>query len=254
MSRRRQISTRAQPNTASIPRQFIQTGRKSFRNLALEIASCERCPRLREHCRHIAREKRRMYKNETYWGRPIPGFGDPDARLLIVGLAPAAHGANRTGRVFTGDSSGNWLYRELHHFGWSPLAAPTGPGDGLRLSDVYITAAARCAPPGNRPTAEELARCRPYLIEELSLLRRVRVVLCLGRIAFDAYLRSLADAGRPWPGRKPAFAHRVLHRAPGLPILITSYHPSRQTTQTGRLTARMWRSAFKLCHKVLEDS
>jgi uracil-DNA glycosylase family 4 len=202
----------------------------------------------------VAEVKRRMYEDETYWGRPAPGFGDPNARLLIIGLAPGAHGANRTGRVFTGDTSGNWLYEELHHFGWSNLPIPTGPGDGLKLRDVYITAAARCAPPQNRPTSRELTKCRPYLVEELALLRRIRAALCLGRIAFDGYLRSLEDGGRPWPGRKPPFSHGALHRAPGLPALITSYHPSRQNTQTGRLTRGMWRGAFDLCRNVLADS
>jgi uracil-DNA glycosylase family 4 len=239
-----------------LPRQLIQTRRAAFRDLALQIVTCDRCPRLRRHGEDVARRKKRMYRNETYWGRPAPGFGDPNARLLIIGLAPAAHGANRTGRVFTGDASGSWLYRELHHLDWSNLEDSRGPGDGLRLRDVYVTAAARCAPPKNRPTPEDLSNCRPYLVEELSLLRRVEVVLCLGRIAFDGYLKALAERGTPWPGRKPPFAHGILHRPddPRLPLLITSYHPSRQNTQTGRLTAAMWRRVFKLCSKALSAS
>jgi uracil-DNA glycosylase family 4 len=194
-----------------------------------------------------------MFRDQAYWGRPVPGFGDPNARLLIVGLAPAAHGANRTGRVFTGDDSGSWLYRELHHFGWSNLEDSTGPGDGLRLTDVYVTAAARCAPPANKPTAAEIASCRPFLIDEMGLLARVAVVLALGRIAFDAYLRTLGDMGAPWPGPRPRFGHAVLHSRPERrrPVLVSSYHPSRQNTNTGRLTRSMWRAVFRLCRRHL---
>src|SRR5213593_3872534 len=154
------------------------------------IIGCERCPRLRAHCRRVAREKRRAFRNETYWGRPVPGFGDPDARLLVVGLAPAAHGGNRTGRVFTGDSSGSWLYEALHRFGWANQPDSTGRGDALELTGCYVTAAARCAPPANKPTPAEFARCREYLAAEIALLREVRLTITLGHLAHDQWLRA----------------------------------------------------------------
>src|SRR3954462_4949873 len=160
----------------------------SFSSLVSEITTCERCPRLRQHCHAVARTRKREFAGEEYWGRPVPGFGDPEARLLIVGLAPAAHGGNRTGRVFTGDASGDWLYEALHRYGWANQSRAWGHEDGLSLSDCYITAAARCAPPGNRPTGEELNRCRPFLEAELKLLNRVMVVLALGRIGWESWL------------------------------------------------------------------
>jgi uracil-DNA glycosylase family 4 len=237
-----------------MPSGLIQTRRRAFRDLARRIVSCRRCPRLRRHCMEVARTKRRAYREQEYWGRPVPGFGDPDARLLIIGLAPAAHGANRTGRMFTGDASGDWLFAALHRHGFASAPHSRGPGDGMRLRDAYLSAAARCAPPGNRPTAEELAHCLPFLAEEIRLLRRVWVLLCLGRIAYDATLRALAASGRPWPGRRPSFGHALVHRppVPRLPVLVTSYHPSRQNTQTGRLTAEMWDRVFRICREILE--
>lgn len=240
---------------------LLQTRRAPFVALAERVAACERCPRLRAHCREVARVKRRAFRDEEYWGRPVPGFGDPDARLLIVGLAPAAHGANRTGRMFTGDSSGSWLYEALHRFGWANQPDTTGAGDGLRLAGAYVTASARCAPPANKPAPAEIANCRAFLLEELALLTRVRVVLCFGRIAFDAYLAALAARGTPWPGARPAFAHDALHTprssaggaSPSpLPLLVTSYHPSRQNTQTGRLTREMFHAVFARCRGILE--
>jgi uracil-DNA glycosylase len=158
--------------------------------LTREIVACTRCPRLRAHCETIARVRKRQYRDETYWARPVPGFGDPDARLLIVGLAPAAHGGNRTGRVFTGDSSGDWLYEALHRYGWANQPSSIARDDGLALRDCWITAAARCAPPDNRPDREELERCRSWMRAELALLPRVRVIVALGRIGWEAWLRA----------------------------------------------------------------
>jgi len=216
--------------------------------LADEISHCTRCPRLVAWREQVARERRRMYRDEEYWGRPVPGFGDPNARILILGLAPAAHGANRTGRVFTGDRSGDFLYRALYAVGLASQPTSVRRGDGLILRNVFITAACRCAPPANRPTPEELRNCRPWLEGELELLPRIRVVVALGRIAFDDYL---AVAGQ----RRSAFlfAHNRVHRlGPGLPVLISSYHPSQQNTQTGRLTAAMFRKVFEGAVRVAQ--
>jgi uracil-DNA glycosylase family 4 len=223
--------------------------------LAERIAACERCPRLRAHCAEVARVKRRAFRDAEYWARPVPGFGDPNAALLIVGLAPAAHGANRTGRMFTGDAERSWNRDRS-----------VGPGDGLRLAGAYITASARCAPPKNKPEPAELASCRPFLAEEIGLLGRVRVVLCLGRIAFEACLRAFDDAGAPWPRPKPEFRHGAVLTAgapsPGrrageapprrLPTLVCSYHPSRQNTNTGRLTRAMWHAVFARCRALVD--
>ena len=208
------------------------------------VIACERCPRLRAHCEQVAREKRRAYRDQTYWGRPVPAFGDRRARLLIVGLAPAAHGGNRTGRMFTGDSSGDWLYQALHRLGFASQPESTGRRDGLRLRDCFITAAARCAPPGNRPTPLELERCRDYLRAELRLLKNVRVVLVLGHIAHEAWLKA-SGTWQGVPARdRPRFAHGGETVLPGGLILMCSYHPSRQNTHTGRLTRSMWHKVF----------
>ena len=214
------------------------------------VVSCDRCPRLREYCAHVAREKRRAFRDDTYWGRPVPGFGDPDARLLLVGLAPAAHGANRTGRVFTGDGSGDFLMAALHRAGFASLSTSRRPDDGLELRDAYITAAVHCAPPANKPAPEELARCLGHLEAELRALPRVRVVVALGRIAFDAYLRALKQRNivlRP----KPAFGHAAVHRLPNGQVLIGCFHPSRQNTNTGKLTAAMMDVAFQRAVRML---
>jgi uracil-DNA glycosylase family 4 len=192
----------------------------------------------------VAREKVRRYRDEEYWGRPIPSFGNRSARLLIVGLAPAAHGGNRTGRIFTGDRSGDFLYHALHASGFANQPWSRHRGDGLRLRDCYITAAVRCAPPDNKPTAQELATCQPYLVQELRLLRRVRVVVALGRIGFDAFLKAWVRAGRSLPTPRPRFAHGATAELPGGIRLLASYHPSRQNTQTGRLSAAMFQQIF----------
>ena len=210
------------------------------------IVSCEACPRLREYCAQIAREKRRAYRDEIYWGKPVPGFGDPRAELLLVGLAPAAHGANRTGRVFTGDGvggSGDFLMAALHRAGFANIPTSRHKDDGLKLRNAFIAAAVRCAPPGNKPTPEEIARCLPHLDREVAALPRVRVVVGLGKIGFEAYLRLLKQRGllmRPLP----TFAHNASHRLPTGQLLVGCYHPSRQNTNTGKLTPRMMDEVF----------
>jgi uracil-DNA glycosylase family 4 len=192
----------------------------------------------------VARERVARFRHWTYWGRPVPGFGDPDARVLVVGLAPAAHGGNRTGRIFTGDESGNWLYRSMHAAGLANQPTSTDRDDGLRLRGAYVTAAARCAPPANRPLPAELARCRPFLERELALLVRVRVVVVLGRIAHDAFLAALSARGDVVPRPRPRFAHAAEHALPNGLVLLCSYHPSQQNTFTGRLTRPMLDAVF----------
>ena len=187
----------------------------------------------------VARTKRRAYLGDVYWGRPVPGFGDPEARIALVGLAPGAHGANRTGRMFTGDGSGDFLYAALHRAGLASRPVSASRDDGLVLRDAFVTAACRCAPPANRPSPGELARCAPFLDRELRALRRLRVAVALGAIAWKAMLGALARAGREVPRPAPRFAHGAVLELPGGPALVGSYHPSRQNTQTGRLTPEM---------------
>lgn len=221
----------------------VASGVAGVAALAHEVIACTRCPRLRAHCAETARVKVRRFREHDYWGRPVPSFGDPRARLLIVGLAPAAHGANRTGRMFTGDDSGAWLYRALHDAGFASQAESLHRDDGLVLRDAYVTAAAHCAPPGNRPSPAEIAACRPFLVRELVLLERARVVLALGQIAWDAVLVALAEQGivlRP----RPRFGHEAEVRIDARRVLLGSYHPSRQNTQTGRLTREMLASVM----------
>jgi uracil-DNA glycosylase family 4 len=209
------------------------------------IVACARCPRLRTYCRRVARDKKREFRDWTYWGKPVPGFGDPDARLLVVGLAPAAHGANRTGRVFTGDSSGHWLYAALYREGFASRPRSESRDDGLRLDDCYIAAAVRCAPPDNQPSRDELERCRPYLVEEVRLLARVRVVVTLGRVAHESWLKAAGWWKQLAARERPRFAHGATATLPDGTLLIASYHPSRQNTNTGRLTQAMWRAVFR---------
>ncbi|MGD8376762.1 MAG: uracil-DNA glycosylase [Acidobacteriota bacterium] len=218
--------------------------------LRARVTGCRDCPRLVEHRERVAVEKRRAFRQERYWGRPVPGFGDPRARLLVVGLAPAAHGANRTGRMFTGDRSGDFLYAALHRAGFANRAAARRPGDGLHLRDCRITAVVRCAPPANRPTPEERDRCLGYLVTELGLLPRVRVVLCLGGFALDGVLRALARGGRALPSPRPRFAHGAL--LPGSPSILCSYHPSQQNTFTGRLTEAMLDEILQGARELIE--
>jgi uracil-DNA glycosylase family 4 len=215
---------------------------RELKLLQNQIIACERCPRLRAHCAEVAQTKRRAYRDWEYWGKPVPSFGDPDARLLIVGLAPGAHGANRTGRMFTGDSSGDFLYSVLHETGFATQPTSASRDDGLQLVDAYITASAHCAPPDNKPATEELRNCRPYLEHELSLLKNVRVVVALGRVAFDTYL-AIA-------GERRLFAHGAVHDT--APTLISSYHPSQQNTSTGRLTRDMFLDVFLKARAAVE--
>lgn len=199
------------------------------------IVACTRCPRLREYTREVARVKRRAYLDQDYWGKPVPSFGDLDARVLILGLAPGAHGANRTGRMFTGDKSGEFLYRALFETGFASQPTSVSRADGLTLTGAYISASAHCAPPDNKPTREELLNCRPYLERELTLLKNLRVVVALGRMAFNTYLSII--------GKRAKFGHNVAHAFS--PVLLASYHPSQQNTSTGKLTAPMLREVFE---------
>jgi len=228
------------------------TSIRSLAQLERAIIACEKCPRLRDHCARIAVEKKRAFRDQTYWGRPVPGFGHPKARLFIIGLAPAAHGGNRTGRVFTGDQSGSWLYEALHRFGFSNLPDSKGRDDGVVLTDCFISASARCAPPQNKPTRREIDNCRPFLLAEMALLREVEVVLTLGSIAHDAWLRASGWWEKLTPRERPRFSHGGEQRLPDGKTLISAYHPSRQNTNTGRLTREMWHSIFKRVRALLE--
>ena len=224
---------------------------QGFEILQTEIENCHLCPRLRGHCERVAAIKRRAYRDWNYWGKPVPAFGDPQARVLILGLAPAAHGANRTGRMFTGDRSGDWLYRALYQTGFASQPSSVAREDGLTLRDIYITAAARCAPPDNKPSLEELRNCRPYLERELDLLTNLKVVVALGKIAFDHYLEVLKRRGAISSRAPFAFGHnRRFTTAPGLPVLLSSYHPSQQNTSTGKLTEKMLLDVFRQARRL----
>jgi uracil-DNA glycosylase family 4 len=212
-------------------------------SLMSEVVSCRACPRLVAWREEVAREKRAAFADETYWGRPVPSFGDPAAHVLVVGLAPAAHGGNRTGRIFTGDRSGDWLFASLHRCGFANQPTSVHARDGLRLSGAFITAAVRCAPPTNRPTPDERDRCRPYLVRELEILRALRVVVALGSFAWDAVLRAHVDRGGERVSPKPRFGHGAEAEAGDL-RLIGCYHPSQQNTFTGKLTAGMLDAIF----------
>jgi len=224
--------------------------RDALEALAARIVRCVRCPRLVAHRRAVAADPPRRFRGQTYWARPLPGFGDPRARVLLVGLAPAAHGGNRTGRIFTGDESGNWLFRALWEAGFASRPEALHRDDGLTLRDAYITATVRCAPPGNRPLPSEIARCEPYLLEELRLLDRVRVVVGLGRIGWQAYLRARRRLGRDLPRPLPAFAHGAVATFADGVSLIASYHPSQQNTFTGRLTRPMLRAVMERAREL----
>ena len=219
------------------------------------IISCEACPRLRRYCLRVAQEKKAAHRDETYWGRPVPGFGDPAARLLLVGLAPAAHGANRTGRVFTGDGSGDFLAAALHATRFANIPTSRRADDGLALRDAYILSAVRCAPPENKPTPAEIARCLPHMTAEIAALPRVRVVVALGKIGHDAFLAYAAAAHGVRPRPRPAFGHGSVARlGQGLPVLLGCYHPSRQNTNTGKLTAPMMRDVFARARAIIEET
>jgi len=211
--------------------------------LTEEVVACRACPRLVEWRERVAREKRAAFRDEPYWGRPVPGFGDPRARLLVVGLAPAAHGGNRTGRIFTGDRSGDWLFGALHRTGYANQPTSVTADDGLELHDAYVAAAIRCAPPANKPTPAERDRCLPYLVRELELLDRVRVVVVLGQFAYDATARVLATRGSPLPSPRPRFGHGVEAESERA-VVLCCYHPSQQNTFTGKLTESMLDAVF----------
>ena len=210
----------------------------SLSTIRRQVISCQRCPRLRAYCARIAKDKRAAYRDEVYWGRPVPSFGDRRARVLVLGLAPGAHGANRTGRMFTGDRSGDFLIAAMHAAGLATLPTSHHAKDGLRLRDAYITAVVRCAPPENKPTTTEISRCSAYLTAELNALTRLRVIVALGKTAFDAYWRVVAGPDVT-PRPRPRFAHGFTFEADGVPALVTAYHPSQQNTNTGKLTPEM---------------
>lgn len=214
------------------------------------IIACEKCERLRSHCAQIAAVKRRAYLNCEYWGRPVPSFGDPDAEVMIVGLAPGAHGSNRTGRPFTGDGSGNFLYPVLHATGFASKPDATGREDGMKLTGLWITSVVRCAPPGNKPLLEEIANCAPFLDEEIAALGRLRVVVCLGKVAFDGIMQHLKRTGEVVRRGKLKFAHGAEYRLPSGRILLASYHPSLQNTNTGKLTKVMLSAVFRRAREL----
>jgi uracil-DNA glycosylase family 4 len=216
------------------------------------IIRCRKCPRLVRWREEVAKKPPRRYRGQSYWAKPLAGFGASDAGLLIVGLAPAANGGNRTGRIFTGDESGNWLYEALYKFGFSNQQTSIHRDDGLKLKDCYITAAVRCAPPANKPARDEFERCRPYLVAELKLLRRVRVVLALGKIAFDSFLKAHVESGGTLPRPRPSFRHGGVARLDGGLTLLASYHPSQQNTFTGKLTRKMFHEVFRKVQNALE--
>ncbi|MBV9611914.1 MAG: uracil-DNA glycosylase [Acidobacteriaceae bacterium] len=218
-----------------------------------EIVACSRCPRLVDHRETIGRVQRRAYRGQLYWSKPVPAFGDPAARLLIIGLAPGAHGANRTGRMFTGDRSGEFLYHALWETGFANQPESVSLQDGLQLKDAYITAAVRCVPPDNKPAREEILACRGFLVREVGLMKNVQVVMALGALALDAYLAVLQDAGFIQSKAQFRFAHGALYRThAGGPLVLTSYHPSQQNTSTKRLTRQMLREVFETARRLIE--
>lgn len=222
--------------------------------LQRSIVACRACPRLVRWRERVAKERAPRFAEWNYWGRPVPSFGDENARVVIVGLAPAAHGANRTGRMFTGDRSGDWLYRALHKAGFASVSASVSASDGLMLKDCYITAAARCAPPLNKPTREELTRCRPFLHREFELLPRMRVVIALGKVAADAVYDSFRDMQRTALTRRPKFGHGAFCELNRGQVLLMSYHPSQQNTFTGKLTETMFDAIFAQAKVLIRRS
>ena len=225
-----------------------------FQLLQRRVIACRKCPRLVEWRERVAQEKVRRFKNDKYWGRPVPAFGSADAALMIVGLAPAAHGGNRTGRMFTGDRSGDWMFEALHHFGFASQPHSVGWGDGLVLRDSVITAALRCAPPDNKPLPLEMNTCRAFLRAELRLLRSTQVVVTLGRIGFCAFLKAWEESGGKLPEPTPRFGHGAEFLMPDGITLISSYHPSQQNTQTGKLTREMFHRIFERARRFLDHA
>ena len=232
-----------------MPGRSNQAGLEQFNR---EVIACTQCPRLVEHCQKIGREKRRAYMDWDYWAKPVPGFGDPSARLLILGLAPGAHGSNRTGRPFTGDGSGYFMYPVLYKAGFASQPTATHRNDGLELHDAYITAAVRCAPPQNKPTPAEIANCARFLDRELALLRNLRIVVVLGKIGFDAYLSHMKRCGFTGTKASYVFAHGAHYELPDGKVLLCSYHPSMQNTNTGKLTEQMFLEVFVKARRLLQ--
>ena len=226
------------------------SGAAALEVLNRRVVACQRCTRLREHCTAVAEKKRRAYADWEYWGKPVPSFGDPRARVLFVGLAPGAHGSNRTGRPFTGDGSGDFLYPLLHKAGFASQATATHREDGMQLRDAWITAVVRCAPPGNKPLPEEIARCAPFLDEEIAALEELRAILCLGKIGFDGVVAHLIRTGQIERRGELEFGHGVEYRIPGGRWLLASYHPSLQNTNTGKLTAAMMLRVFRRARQL----
>jgi uracil-DNA glycosylase len=222
----------------------------SLKSLNAAIVGCNLCPRLRTYCAEVARVRRKAYIDQEYWGRPVPSFGDPGARVLALGLAPGAHGSNRTGRPFTGDGSGNFLFPVLYEAGFASQPEAVSRNDGMKLTGLWITSVGRCAPPANKPTPEELRTCAPWLDREMSLLKDLRVVVCLGRIAFDGLLAHEARIGK-LPARSTfVFAHGAEFKLPSGLVAITSYHPSLQNTNTGKLTRAMFLAIFERARQL----
>jgi uracil-DNA glycosylase family 4 len=222
-----------------------------WQTLPNDLTNCQRCPRLREHCTAIAQTRRAAFREDTYWGKPIPNLGDPSAHLLILGLAPAAHGANRTGRMFTGDRSGDFLFQAMHATGFCNQPTSVHSGDGLELIDCLITATAHCAPPANKPTPEEIVNCQPFLDRTFDAMPNLRGILALGKIGFDAALTIYKRRGWLAKGPRPAFAHGALHRFENAPFLLATYHPSQQNTFTGKLTQPMLQKVFRTAKSLL---
>jgi len=227
------------------------TGYHSLDSLAADVVLCRRCPRLVAWREAVAEEKRAAFSDEDYWGKPVPGFGDPEARLLVLGLAPAAHGANRTGRMFTGDRSGDWLFRAMSQAGFANQPTSEHRGDGLELSDAWVTAPVRCAPPDNKPNTEERDNCRPWLHQELDLLADIQVILCLGGYAWTNAHQVLDERGIETPTPRPGFTHGARSGTSG-PLILGSYHPSQQNTFTGKLTEEMLRKVFEEARTAIE--
>ena len=224
----------------------------SLKVLNKEVVRCTLCPRLVEYRERIGREKRRAYMDWDYWAKPVPGFGDPNARVLILGLAPGAHGSNRTGRPFTGDQSGYFMYPVLHRTGFASQPKGTHVGDGLELHDAYITAAVRCAPPDNKPARDEIANCAPYLDREIAALSSVKIIVALGKIGFDAYLNHARRVGLITQKSEYVFGHNAQYTMPDGRVLLASYHPSNQNTATGRLTEQMFTDVFRHVGRLLK--
>lgn len=224
----------------------------TFAQIQRQIINCSACPRLVRYLDQISRQKVKRFRDWQYWGKPVPSFGTPKAQLLIVGLAPAAHGGNRTGRAFTGDRSGDWVYGALHQAGFANQPTSAHKNDGLKLLNCCITQAVHCAPPDNKPLGEEFAACRPYLLQELRLLKNVRVVVALGQIAFQTYLSARRELGLCVPAPAPRFGHGVCYKIDGV-TLIGSYHPSQQNTFTGRLTKEMFQAVFQQARELVDQ-